>query len=134
MAELACVYPNESVSVRALAERLEISAKYLEQIMAALKAAGLIESERGIRGGYRLARPPEHVTLAEVFRVFEGCPSPVACVEDPAACPNSKACPTLDTWAEIRVAIEEILEGTSLQDLCERKRGKAASGAPMYYI
>jgi Rrf2 family protein len=131
MAELALAYPHESVSVRELAEKLEVSAKYLEQIMGALKAAGLVEAERGMHGGYRLSRPPEQINLGHVFEVFEGVPAPTDCVGNPQSCRLSGRCPTRDTWVEITEAVGAVLEAASLRTLADRRRRKTRD---MYQI
>lgn len=131
MAELALAWPDESVSVRELSEKLEVSAKYLEQIMGALRAAGLVEAERGMHGGYRLARPPEEIHLGHVFEVFEGSPAVTDCVGNPGACRLAARCPTRETWAEMAEAVGAVLEGASLRDLAERRRRKAQD---MYQI
>jgi len=134
MAELAAAYPDGVVSVKEMARRQHLSAKYLEQIIGSLRSAGLIEAVRGMHGGYVLSRPPSQISLSEVFRVLEGSSAPVGCVENPDQCAMSETCPTRETWVEIREAIEQILEGTSLQDLAERKKRKCDSSGLTYYI
>lgn len=134
LAELARTHPDETVSVRELAERQDISEKYLEHIMSALKSAGIVRSVRGKYGGYELARPPESITLAEVYRVLEGTPAPVECVEQPETCSLSETCSTRDTWVEIRDAVEGVLQNTTVEDLAERSRQKAEAVAEMYHI
>jgi Rrf2 family protein len=108
--------------------------KYLEHITAALKAAGLIKAVRGTRGGYALARPPADVNLGEVFRVLEGAPLVVECVENPRVCPRNSFCPTRDTWVEMRDAIQGVLDGTTLASLAERAREKASEPCVSYEI
>jgi len=134
MAELAAAYDQGAVSVKDIARNQCVSAKYLEQIMASLKAAGLVEAARGMHGGYQLSRPPETVCLGEVFRALEGAPAPVACVEKPGSCPMEDVCPTRETWAEVKEAVEGVLERTTLRDLGERQKRKRDATGPMYYI
>ena len=129
LADLAAAYPDGTLSVKEMARREAVSAKYLEHIVNALKASGLIQAIRGMHGGYVLSRAPERISLNEVFRVLEGSPAPVDCVENPESCPMRKLCPTRDMWVEIGEAIEGILESTTLRDLAERKRSKANSAA-----
>ena len=81
LVELGSVYPREATSVRKVAEKLELSVKYLEQIMSALKAAGLVTAVRGVNGGYTLARRPEDITLLDIFGVLEGTPVLVECLD-----------------------------------------------------
>ena len=78
--ELAEISAKGPLQTRVIAENQDISAKYLEQIMAALKSAGLIRSQRGAKGGYILANPPEKIKLSDVFDVFEGPVVTVECV------------------------------------------------------
>ena len=132
--ELAVAYPRRSLSVREVADSLKLSAKYLEHIMASLKAGGLVRASRGMQGGYALARPPRSITLNDVFQVLEGNDALVQCVVNASDCPVSAHCATRETWVEMQNAITDVLKGTSLQDLVERKRSKAGSAAPMYQI
>lgn len=134
LVELALVYPEGTLSVKEIAEKESISPKYLEHIMAPLKAAGLVSSIRGMHGGYELARPPGKIRLTEVYTALEGSPAPVDCVSEPGSCPMQDVCPTRETWAEMKRSIEEILNTTTLQCLAERKKRKTKASAPMYHI
>ena len=117
MYELACAYPDETVSVKEIAERQSLSAKYLESIIATLKAAGLIRAFRGFEGGYALARAPEKIRMAEIFRALEGSPAIVECVGDPDLCDFCGSCPTRGLWNRITESVSEVLESTTLADL-----------------
>ncbi len=121
MAELA-MDANGPVSVREVAGRQQISSKYLEHIFKTLTAAGLLRAVRGKSGGYRLARPAETITLRDLFEILEGAIAPVECVDDPECCPRGNACPTHDTWVELKEAIHGVLERTTIQQLAERNR------------
>jgi Rrf2 family protein len=134
MAELAGAYPDRVVSVKEIAERQEISAKYLEQIMNSLKLAGLVKSRRGVHGGYMLARPPEQIELREVFEALEGSPAPVDCVDDPELCPLKQTCPTRQTWVELKKSIVQVLEETTVADLGRRNEPESCDASPMYHI
>jgi Rrf2 family protein len=134
LAELACAQPGTTLSVRDVAERQRISPKYLEHILKALKAAGLIKAARGMHGGYALARPPASITLKEVLEILEGSVAPVDCVDEPDSCPMEASCPTRETWVEIKLSILTVLQRTTVQDLSERRNQKLASSAPMYHI
>jgi Rrf2 family cysteine metabolism transcriptional repressor len=122
MAELAAAYPDGSPSVREIAERQQVSPKYLEHIMQALKVAGLVRAMRGAHGGYALVRAPGEINVADVFRALEGSPAPVPCVDTPETCAMADDCPTRDTWLELRDAIEGVLEGKTLRDLAGKCR------------
>jgi len=134
LTELALAWPDKNLSTKDMADRQDISFKYLEQIMTPLRAAGLINSTRGRHGGFALARPPEDIKLIEVYEVLEGSAAPVECVDHPEQCPMEDICPSHDTWAKMRDALQEILEQTTLQDLAEKKKEKAGNRSSMYYI
>ncbi len=132
--QVASVHPDRPVSVREIAEQQAISAKYLEQILRALKAGGLVQSIRGNQGGYVLTRPPANITLKDLYETLEGSVAPVACVDCPTSCAMHDVCPTRDTWVELKEAIETVLERTTIQHLVERGRSKAILSAPTYQI
>ncbi len=134
LVELAMAWPHRLVSVREIAERQDISAKYLEQIMTPLRAAGLVESSRGLHGGYELARPPDKVRLIDVYRALEGPVAPVDCVDEPGSCPMEDVCPSRDTWVEMQESISEVLESTTLQDLAEKTERRIKAASRMYHI
>ena len=133
LTEIALGYPGGTITAKDVAERQGISAKYLEQLLASLKAAGLVKAIRGARGGFALARPPEDITLKQVLEVLEGSVAPVECVDHPESCPMKDICPTRDTWVDVRNAVESVLGNTTLLDLVRRRRAKLSS-AQMYHI
>jgi len=134
MAELALVYPGTSVSLKEVAGHQKLSVKYLEQIMRALKAAGLVRSVRGAYGGYELARAPGDITLKDVYDALEGAASLTACVEDPDSCPKHELCPTRDIWVEMTDSMTRILRSRSLQDIVDKMRAGGRTGACSYEI
>ncbi len=134
MVEFALAYPEKAVSVKEVAAKQRLSPKYLEHIVASLKAAGLLKSVRGIHGGYALTRPPAQITLKGVFQVLEGSLAPVDCVDHAGACPIEEVCPTRETWVELKEALSGVLEGTTLRCLVENKQRKTNSTGQMYDI
>lgn len=134
MIELACAYPDRAVSVKEIAENQDLSPKYLEQILAPLKSAGLVKAVRGVHGGYSLKKPPNQTTVLEIFRVLEGSPLLMECVDSKEGCPSEGSCPTQPLWAEIKDAIESILENTTLDALIARWRKDNRSGSDLYQI
>jgi Rrf2 family protein len=134
MAELAYNYGDAPLCAKEIAKRQRISLKYLEQLIATLRASGLIKSTRGAHGGYSLAKPPDEINLREIFQVLEGSVAPVDCVDDPESCPRNRECVTRDVWLQMRDAMAKVLDSTTLQDLVERKQEKGAALAAMYYI
>ena len=119
------------LQLRIIAQRQDISAKYLEQLMAVLKSAGFIRSIRGAKGGYVLARPADEIRLNEVFHCLEGTVTTAECVEDEKYCQRAAGCAARLVWTEVHEAIEKVLEATTLQNLIDKAR---ASGAVNYHI
>jgi len=118
--ELAIAYGSGPVRIKAIAEKQDISNKYLEQLMAMLKATNLIRSVRGPRGGYVLAKAPNQIGLREIFVALEGPLTTAECLEHPDYCPRCTECVTRQLWAQIHDAIMGVLDSTTLQDLVDR--------------
>jgi Rrf2 family transcriptional regulator, cysteine metabolism repressor len=133
-------YGGEVVRTKTICEQQNIPKKFLEQILNDLRNMGVVESQRGAGGGYRLARPPETITLASVIRHITGALAPVSCVSDRfyerCTCPDETRCAIREVMKEVREAVVNIMERVTLADLCERSRlldGKP-SGAADYVI
>ncbi len=122
------------VLLKDIARRQEVSLPYLEHLIAPLIAAGLVKSTRGSRGGLLLLRSPSEIRLSEIIQVLEGSIAPVDCVNDPKVCHRSGLCVTRDIWIEMKMAMSQILDSTTLQDLVERQRQKGQIETAMYYI
>ena len=114
------------VRIQEVSERQNIPKRFLEQILNDLKSAGIVESKRGVAGGYRLRRPPERVTLAEIIRHIEGPLAPVSCVSEKfyekCSCPDESRCAIRSVMKEVREAVVKIMERVTVADLCERYR------------
>ena len=132
--DLALHHEGELTSLREIAARQQLPYKYLEQVLATLRNAGFVRSTRGPQGGYALARPPNQITLREIFDVLEGTETFVQCTTDPQLCERYHTCVTQEVWADMYDACMEVLESTTLEDLARRARQKRDSCAPMYYI
>jgi Rrf2 family transcriptional regulator, cysteine metabolism repressor len=121
---LALHYGEGVVSIESVSRQQNIPKKFLEQILNDLKSMGAVESRRGAAGGYRLARPPQNITLASVVRHVEGALAPVSCVSDRfyerCTCPDEATCPIREVMKEVREAVAQIMEKVTLRDLCER--------------
>ena len=113
------------VQIKDISEREKIPAKYLEQILLSLKNAGLLHSRMGVGGGYYLARPPAEITLGQIFRVLDGPLSPIRCVSqmsyEPCGCPDEQTCGLRLVMGDVRSAISQILDHTSLADVAKRQ-------------
>ncbi len=122
MTDLAVNGQDCCISLKDIAEREHLSEKYLEQIVGKLTKAGLIESVRGARGGYRLTRTPEEITVENILRATEGSLAPVACAEDEGRCQNYCDCVTSFIWTEIYKATISVVSSITLKDLAERSQ------------
>lgn len=127
------------VRIQEISTRQNIPKRFLEQILNDLKSAGLLESKRGIAGGYRLKRPPEKISLAEVIRHIEGPLAPVSCVSErfyeKCSCPDEDKCAIRSVMKEVRDAIVRILEEVTVAQLCERvKTLQGPQANPLDYI
>jgi Rrf2 family cysteine metabolism transcriptional repressor len=123
---LGLSYKRDVLSIQTISAQQNIPKRFLEQILNDLKSLGVVESRRGVNGGYRLARPPEKITLAEVIRHVEGPLAPVSCVSErfykKCSCPDEERCAIRSVMREVREAIVKILENVSVADMCERLR------------
>ena len=119
-------YGHNVVNIQTISRHQNIPKRFLEQILNDLKSAGIVQSKRGIAGGYRLARRPEEVTLASVVRHIEGALAPVGCVSqhfyEKCSCPDESRCPIRSVMKDIREAVVQIAERVTLAELCERSR------------
>lgn len=115
--DLAQQDPEAFISLREVAERQNISMKYLESIVAMLNRAGLVSSLRGKGGGYRLTRPASQVTVAEILRLTEGSMAPVDCVGPGGCCEKSGQCISFPMWHQLDAVIDSYLRQITLTDL-----------------
>jgi Rrf2 family cysteine metabolism transcriptional repressor len=137
MYELAMAHGLGPVPLKVVAERQAISENYLEQLMGTLRRSGLVEGIRGAKGGYKLALPPEEIRVGDVIRALEGPISPVSCVDQDGSsdCDRHAMCPTRDLWERLRDSMTEVLDSTTLADLCRQAPGEqslAKSGEPSH--
>ncbi len=111
------------IALKDIAERQNISKKYLEQIVPILNKSDVLRTNRGFQGGYRLAKTPDQYTVGEILRLTEGSLAPVACLEhEPTECERSGECATLPVWKGLYRVINEYLDGITLQDILDRQK------------
>ena len=121
MIDLAEHRSGEIISLKEIAQRQEISEKYLESIIRTLVKAKVVESLRGKGGGYRLTKNPEQYTVGSILRLTEESLAPVACLEETAGtCPRSGQCRTLALWQGLDKVIQDYLESVTIADLIEQ--------------
>ena len=113
------------MQIKDISEREQISPKFLEQILLTLKNAGFLHSKMGVGGGYYLAKPASEITLGQIFRVLDGHVAPIKCVSqmayEPCGCPDEQTCGLRLAMSDVRNAIADILDNTSLGDITQRQ-------------
>ena len=118
MIDLAQHQGGGKIPLKDIAERQQISKKYLEIIVRDLVKGGMLEGTSGKGGGYRLCRAPEEYTVCEIIEVMEGTLAPVACLEENArACPLASGCHTLPMWKEYYQLTHDFFSAKKLSDL-----------------
>ncbi len=130
---LALREEDSPTSVRDIAERTGLPQPYLEQILLALKGAGLVRSKRGVGGGYVLARVPEQITLGQIVSAVDG-PIVVGDFGQPhqnGACDHEGQCVLLAVWADVGEHMRHHLDSFTLQDMVQRARGAAIELEPL---
>ena len=123
--ELALHYGEGVVPLKTIVKTQGISENYLEQLMAQLRRAGLVESVRGAQGGYTLALPPEEVTIGQIITAVEGPIALVDCLLTSAeaedqSCVRAGDCVTRQIWEEVCDGINNVLNNIALSDLLRR--------------
>lgn len=120
--DLALHHEEGYISLKDIAERQNISKKYLEQIVPLLNKTGLLRTNRGNKGGYMLAGRPDEVTVGDILRATEGSLAPVACLDfEPNECPRINECATLYVWEGLFRTITDYLDSITIQDIIDRR-------------
>lgn len=133
--ELAQAGAGTPVSSRELAERTRIPKPFLDQVLVALRKAGLIRSTRGPSGGYLAARDPRELSIHDIIEAIEGGTQSLSCVPGGASAPTRRVPPrgSLSAlWSRVDSTVSEMLRSVRLAQLCEEERRSTAQ--PMYYI
>lgn len=107
------------IAMRDIADRLEISKKYMEQIMPVLVRNGLVEGQQGQGGGYRLTRAPQDYRVGEILRLTEGELVPVSCLSSSTPCTRSGACRTVRMWSDFCRLTNEFFDSVTVADLAK---------------
>jgi len=125
MLDIALHCAEGPVPLRAISKRQDITEKYLWHLINPLKSAGLIESTRGAKGGYVLAKPLAEISIKEIVRALEGPLTLVECIEKPNGCSKSQFCVARDVWKEVADRISQTLESMTLKDIVEKHHNKS---------
>ncbi len=128
MIDLAQHRGEGNITLKSIAERQDISKKYLEIIVKELVKGNLLRGVSGKGGGYSLSREPEEYTVGEILELMEGSLAPVACLKDDAEpCPRAESCLTLPMWKEYHEMVQSFFHRKKLSDLLDTQE-------PIYYI
>ena len=117
MVDLALHDGEVPVSVREIAQRQDISGKYMEQIISVLTRAGLLRSVRGAQGGYHLTRPAKEITVGMILRATEGDLAPAECVKNDVPCGRTNECSTRLVFEKVYSAINNVIDNVTLSEL-----------------
>ena len=132
--DLAQHYDNTPVLLKDIAKRQDISLKYLDRILSSLRAAGIVKTVRGAKGGYVLAKPPSEVNLRQIVEAIEGRLELVECLRNKNYCKRVNSCVMHDIWDELGDSMDSLLARTTLESLMSKEKEKLASSEKMYYI
>ena len=110
-------YPDNTVSASALESYIAVSGKYLEKIMRMLSARGIVTANRGVSGGYYLAKPPEEIKIGEIVRALEDDMRIIGCVDKDGKC----CCPSQAVWKRLYDGINEVLDSMTLREMIDGK-------------
>ncbi|MFA5014979.1 MAG: Rrf2 family transcriptional regulator [Actinomycetota bacterium] len=117
MVEIALSYKKGPILLKEISKNIDVSEKYLSQIIIPLKGKGLVNTYSGAHSGYILSRPPSEIKLKEIVEILEGDLSLIDCVNNPSVCNRVSTCVTRDIWTEIGDKISEVLSSYTLGDL-----------------
>lgn len=134
MIDLAAHVGRGPVPSAAIAARQRIPEQFLDQVLVALRRAGLLRSQRGPQGGHMLARSASAITMADVLHALEGETPTAACVPNPGGCAVSPGCAIRDVWSQIDDFARELMRTTTVAQLAERQQAALVGREGMYYI
>lgn len=136
MLDMALHADDGPITVHSIAERENLSDRYLEQLLVPLKKVGLVKSLRGAQGGYVLGKEPKDITVGEIIRALEGPIAPVDCVSEdhPENCVRADHCVTRLIWTKLRDSMAEVLDSYNLEDLIKESKALSSGDRNMYYI
>lgn len=135
MVALAHNYGDGPMSITEIARQSSVPPAYLEQLIAPLRRASLVQSKRGARGGYMLTRDPASIRIGDIYRVMEGPVAPMDCVSEDSAdqtCPLIEGCETRPIWLKVRDSIVDALDSTTLADLAKTPPAQHADEQDSY--
>jgi Rrf2 family protein len=126
--DLALHYGSGPIPIDQIAVRQSLPVRYLEQLLLTLRRAGILQSKRGVKGGYTLAKPPAEITLGAILQAVDGPVEPISCLAEAPRkpCPREAVCALRGVWSDIHRAVAAIVDHTTLQDICDPSQAVAA--------
>lgn len=134
MIDMAARYGQGPTPSADIARRQAIPEHFLDQLLIALRRAGLLKSMRGPQGGHLLARPPSQITMNDVIHALDGGSATMDCVPTPGACQLAPSCAIREVWGQIDAFAEQLLTTITLDKLADRHHALAQERDAMYYI
>ncbi len=136
LVDLALNHKKGIRQIHDIVKNENIPEKFLEQIFILLKNAGIVQSKRGVKGGYYLSRSPDKISLAEIIRVVDGPLSPIECINNNLNCPNELTCGIRSIMMDVGNLTAEILNKITLAEVCKRSKElkEEKDDTLMYYI
>lgn len=136
LVDLALNYKKGIRQIHDIVKNENIPEKFLEQIFILLKNAGIVQSKRGVKGGYYLSRSPDKISLGEIIRVVDGPLSPIECINNTLNCPKELTCGIRSIMMDVGNLTAEILDKITLAEVCKRSKGlkEEKDDTLMYYI
>ncbi|MCX6343748.1 MAG: Rrf2 family transcriptional regulator [Armatimonadetes bacterium] len=134
MMVLAMSHVDEPMMTKEIADRQNLPATYLEQLMLTLRKSGLVIATRGAKGGYVLARDAGSITLAQIVEALEGPLDIADCADVPNCCLTPNACALKEIFNSANTALFDIFNSITLAELAERQSAKELQGSAMYFI
>ena len=132
MIDLAQQHCKAPIQCCDIARRQDIPEYYLEQLLMALRKAGLVRSIRGPQGGHLLTKHPSQILMGEVIEALDGSMAPMDCVPDPGSCSQSAGCAMREVWQKVDEFTHQLVMTTTLEELARKHH--AANAEAMYYI
>jgi len=133
LVELAQHNDGQPVPIGDIASKRDIPLQFLEQLFSSLRKAGILNSHRGVRGGFSFKKLPEEVSVLDVVEVLDGDVAPAACTVG-AECDKINHCAVRDVWAEAKSCLEEVLASANIAELAEKELMMQNQVKEMYYI
>lgn len=131
--ELAHHNDGTPVPIADIANRRGIPLQFLEQLFSSLRKAGILNSHRGVRGGFSFKQLPEDISILDVVRVLDGNISPATCTSG-AGCEKIDSCVMNEVWSDVKSSLEDVLSSNNIADLAYRESLMRERVSEMYYI